>query len=239
MNAVAVVGQALTADGGSANCRGAAVLVARPLTTVRGWLRRARAVVAQLAVHFTGWSHRLDANLGPIAPSGSVLADALAAIGAAARAASLRWRPARLGRGPRPSAAGCCSPTRAHPGRPPKGRAPSSRASGSKAEPCLWGGKIKYRDRATEVALFRYVFIREPADPGAVQDQEGRVGAGAGRHRPSWLRRRGGEGRPVHPGRLESGLAWGLRGAETQAKGAVAHWGSSLFPMTAQVVWAG
>ena len=95
VDTVAVVGRALTAAGGGASCRRAAMLVGRPLTTVRGWLRRARAVAAQLAVHFTVWAHRLDANLGPIAPSGSALADALAAIGAAARAASLRFaRPA-------------------------------------------------------------------------------------------------------------------------------------------------
>ncbi len=88
-----LIGRALTAAAGGAGCRRAAVLVGRPLTTVRGWLRRARAVAAQLAVHFTVWAHRLDANLGPIAPSGSALADALAAIGAAARAASLRLGP--------------------------------------------------------------------------------------------------------------------------------------------------
>jgi Domain of unknown function (DUF6431) len=93
VDTVAVVGRALTAAAGGASCRRAAVLVSRPLTTVRGWLRRARAVAAQLAVHFTVWAHRLDANLGPIAPCGSALADALAAIGAAARAASLRLGP--------------------------------------------------------------------------------------------------------------------------------------------------
>ena len=40
---------------------------------------------------------------------------------------------------------------------------------------------MKYRDRATEVALFRYALIREPADPAAVQGRAREVGAGAGR----------------------------------------------------------
>jgi hypothetical protein len=93
VDAVAVVGRALTAAAGGTSWPRAAVLVGRPLSTVRGWLRRFRAVAAQLAVHFTVWAHRLDANLGPIAPSGSALADALVAIGAAARAASLRLGP--------------------------------------------------------------------------------------------------------------------------------------------------
>ena len=93
VDVVAVIGRALTAAAEGAGCRRAAVLVGRPQSTVRGWLRRFRAVAAQLTVHFTVWAHRLDANLGPIVPSGSPIADALAAIGAAARAASLRFGP--------------------------------------------------------------------------------------------------------------------------------------------------
>ena len=43
---------------------------------------------------------------------------------------------------------------------------------------------MKYRDRATEVALFRYALIRA-GRPGSVQGREGQVGAGAGRQRPT------------------------------------------------------
>ena len=93
VDAVAVIGRALTAAAGGAGCRRVAVLVCRPFSTVRGWLRRFRAMAAQLAVHFRVWAHRLDANLGPIAPSGSALADALEAVGTAGRAASLRLGP--------------------------------------------------------------------------------------------------------------------------------------------------
>jgi hypothetical protein len=90
---VAVIGRALIAAGGGAGCRRAAEVVCRPVSTVRDWLRRFRSLASQVAAHFTVWAHRLDANLGPIAPSGSALADALAAIGVAGRAASLRFGP--------------------------------------------------------------------------------------------------------------------------------------------------
>ena len=93
VDAVAVIGRALSATATGAGCRRAAVLVRRPFSTVRGWLRRFRSQAAQVAAHFTIWAHRLDANLGPLAPSGSTLGDALGAIGTAARAASLRLGP--------------------------------------------------------------------------------------------------------------------------------------------------
>ena len=57
---------------------------------MRGWLRRLRAAAVRVAAHFGVWAHRLDANLGSIAPAGSTLADAVEAVGVAARAASLR-----------------------------------------------------------------------------------------------------------------------------------------------------
>ena len=34
---------------------------------------------------------------------------------------------------------------------------------------------MKYRDRATEVALFRYALIREPADPAVSKAERGRL----------------------------------------------------------------
>ena len=45
------------------------------------------------AVFFAGWAYRLDSMLGPVAPAGSPVADAVEAIGVAARAASLRLGP--------------------------------------------------------------------------------------------------------------------------------------------------
>jgi hypothetical protein len=93
VDAVTVIGRALTAAAGRLGHRRAASRVARPASTVRGWLRRFAAVARRAAAHFTAWAHALDPNLGPINPTGSTLSDAVEAIGVAARAASLRLGP--------------------------------------------------------------------------------------------------------------------------------------------------
>lgn len=93
VDTAAVIGRALTAAAGGAGHRKVAVVVARPVSTVRGWLRRFVAAAARVAVHFRAWAHALDPNLGAIAPSGSTLVDAVETIGVAARAASLRLGP--------------------------------------------------------------------------------------------------------------------------------------------------
>lgn len=93
VDTVAVIGRALRAAAEGAGHRKAAEVVGRPASTVRGWLRRFRAVAERAAAHFTAWAHALDPNLGPVAPAGSAFADALEAIGVAARAASLRLGP--------------------------------------------------------------------------------------------------------------------------------------------------
>ena len=90
---VAVIGAALTVAASGAGHRRAALWVNRPASTVRGWLRRFRAVAARVAAHFMAWAHRLDPMLGGIEPAGSPLADAVEAIGVAARAASLALGP--------------------------------------------------------------------------------------------------------------------------------------------------
>jgi transposase-like protein len=93
VDAVVVIGRALGAAANGAGHRKVAEVVGRPTSTVRGWLRRFRAVAGRVAAHFTRWAHVLDPNLGPIDPAGSALADAVEAIGVAARAASLRLGP--------------------------------------------------------------------------------------------------------------------------------------------------
>lgn len=93
VDAVAVIGRALVAAAAGVGHRRVAVQVERPASTVRGWLRRFRAVAERVAIHFTVWAHGLDPNLGVVEPAGSVLADAVEAIGVAARAASLRLGP--------------------------------------------------------------------------------------------------------------------------------------------------
>jgi hypothetical protein len=90
VDTVAVIGAALTDAAAGVGYRKAAERVGRPPSTVRGWLRRFRAVAARAAVFFAVWAHRLDPMLGPVTPVGSVVADAVEVIGVAARAASLR-----------------------------------------------------------------------------------------------------------------------------------------------------
>jgi hypothetical protein len=93
VDTVAVIGGALTAAAAGAGHRKVAVLVGRPASTVRGWLRRFRRAAARVATHFSVWAHRLDPNLAVIGPAGSPVADAVEAVGVAARAASLRLGP--------------------------------------------------------------------------------------------------------------------------------------------------
>lgn len=51
--------------------------------TVRGWLRRFARRAEHWRVTCWAWAHALDASLSPIAPAGSVFADALSALGLA------------------------------------------------------------------------------------------------------------------------------------------------------------
>jgi hypothetical protein len=64
--------------------------VGRPCSTVRDWLRRFRDVAVRAAAHFAVWANHFDPMLAPIEPAGSTVADAIEAIGVAARAATLR-----------------------------------------------------------------------------------------------------------------------------------------------------
>lgn len=93
VDTVAVIGAALTDAAAGAGHRRAAERVDRPPSTVRGWLRRFRAIASRAAVFFAAWAHRLDPMLPPTAPAGSPVAEAVEAIGVAARAASLRLGP--------------------------------------------------------------------------------------------------------------------------------------------------
>lgn len=93
VDSVAVIGAALTAAAAGAGHRRVAERVGRPPSTVRGWLRRFRAVALRAAAFFLGWAQRLDPMFGAVSPAGFPLADAVEAIGLAARAASLRLGP--------------------------------------------------------------------------------------------------------------------------------------------------
>ncbi len=87
-----VIGAAWSAKVGGAGHRRIAVNLGRPVSTVRGWLRRLSARAETLRVAATSWVHDLDPNAGPINPAGSPLADALQAVGVAVAVAAAARR---------------------------------------------------------------------------------------------------------------------------------------------------
>ncbi len=93
VDTVAVIGSALAAFATGMGSRSIAAAIARPATTVRGWLRRFKAGAEMLRAHFIAWAHALDPELISPLPKSSPVGDALEAIGAAARAAALRLGP--------------------------------------------------------------------------------------------------------------------------------------------------
>lgn len=85
---VVVVGQALLAKAAGAGHRSIAAVLDRPVSTVRGWLRRFGARAESLRVLFTALLHALDASAGAVPVTGSGFTDALQALGLAAAAAA-------------------------------------------------------------------------------------------------------------------------------------------------------
>ena len=90
-DAAAVIGEALAAAAAGLGHRAIAVRLGRPAATVRGWLRRFAARAEVLRSAFTALACALDADPLLPGPSGSAVADAVAAVAAAAVAASRRW----------------------------------------------------------------------------------------------------------------------------------------------------
>lgn len=90
---VAVIGRALLAKAAGAGHRGIAVLLNRPVSTVRGWLRRFGARAEGLRVLFTRLLHALDASAAALGVTGSVFTDALESLGLAAAAAARLFGP--------------------------------------------------------------------------------------------------------------------------------------------------
>lgn len=86
-----VIGTALLAKQRGAGHRRIAAELGLPATTVRGWLRRFAARAELIRAHFTMLALALDASLPGIEPRGSPTADALEAVGVAARAATRRF----------------------------------------------------------------------------------------------------------------------------------------------------
>jgi hypothetical protein len=90
-DAAVVIGAALVAKAGGWGHRQIAVLLGRPAATVRGWLRRFAARAGLLRAAFTTLLCELDPDPPVLEPAGSVVADAVAAIVAAAGAVGRRW----------------------------------------------------------------------------------------------------------------------------------------------------
>lgn len=87
-DAVGVIGEAVLAAAGM-GYRPIAELLGRPAETVRDWLARFRARAVVIVAHFWQWARALDGAVLPIVASGSLVLDALEAIGVCTRAASL------------------------------------------------------------------------------------------------------------------------------------------------------
>lgn len=90
---VEVIGVALVAHVAGDGHRRIAEALGLPAATVRGWLRRFRARATLIAGFFTQWALTLAPGSDPPAPTGSVVADAVEAVGVATRAAVLRFGP--------------------------------------------------------------------------------------------------------------------------------------------------
>ena len=88
---VSVIGAALAAKVAGLGHRRIAVELGRPAETVRGWLRRFAGRVEAVRVVFTGWFVALDPDPVMPGPAGSVWADAVTVITAAAGAVATRF----------------------------------------------------------------------------------------------------------------------------------------------------
>jgi hypothetical protein len=92
-DAVSVIGAALLAKASGLGHRPIAASLGRPASTVRGWLRRFTALAEEIRVWFTRVLYALDPGAPPLQPTGSMLTDAVEAIGRAAAAAVVRLSP--------------------------------------------------------------------------------------------------------------------------------------------------
>jgi hypothetical protein len=90
-DAVAVIGTALALKATGLGHRHIAARLARPAATVRGWLRRLAGRAEALRSWFTTLAVVVDADPGHVEPTGSLVADAVAAVGAAVAAMARRW----------------------------------------------------------------------------------------------------------------------------------------------------
>lgn len=86
-----VIGAALAAAARGRGHRWIARVLGVPEDTVRGWLRRFAGRAGQVREIFTRVAAAVSADPVPLAPAGSLVADAVAAVAAAAEAIAGRW----------------------------------------------------------------------------------------------------------------------------------------------------
>ena len=99
-DAAVVIGAALVAKAAGRGHRPIGVWLGRPASTVRGWLRRFAARAELLRAAFTTLLCELDADPPVPEPAGGAVADAVAAILAAAGAVGRRWGVVLVGLSP-------------------------------------------------------------------------------------------------------------------------------------------
>lgn len=87
---VEMIGRALELKAAGLGQRRIVAAVGVPRSTLRGWLTRFAEVAERVRAHLWRWALWLDPGLVRLEPSGSPLADAVAAVGAAGGAASSR-----------------------------------------------------------------------------------------------------------------------------------------------------
>ena len=92
-DAAVVIGAVLESRATGKGHRPLAAASGRPVSTVRGWLRRFAARAEATRVGFTRLLHALDPVAPALTPRGSVVADAVEAIGRAAAAVVVRLAP--------------------------------------------------------------------------------------------------------------------------------------------------
>lgn len=90
-DAAVVIGAALAAKAAGSGYRRIAAGLGRPAETVRGWLRRFAGRVEAVRSVFTGWVRAVEADPVMPEPAGTVWADAVTAIVAAAGAVARRF----------------------------------------------------------------------------------------------------------------------------------------------------
>ena len=86
-----VIGEALAAKASGAGARAIAVVLGRPVDTVRGWLRRFSARAERIRAYFT--MLLVEAGVDPVVPAltATPFADAVASVAGVWKAAASRW----------------------------------------------------------------------------------------------------------------------------------------------------